>query len=117
MEVRTGTPVTDCTAEGVTIGESFVASRTLVWAAGVQASPAARWLGIAEDRAGRAIVGAELEAPGHDDIFVIGDTASVTYDGGKPVPGIAPAAKQQGAYVAKVIRARLGGGKPPGDFR
>ncbi|KOF13489.1 NADH dehydrogenase [Ensifer adhaerens] len=116
VEVRTGTPVTACTAEGVTIGETFVASRTLVWAAGVQASPAARWLGIAEDRAGRAIVSADLQAPGHDDIFVIGDTAAVTYDGGKPVPGIAPAAKQQGAYVAKVIRARLSGGKPPGDF-
>lgn len=116
VEVRTGTPVTACTAEGVTIGETFVASRTLVWAAGVQASPAARWLGIAEDRAGRAIVSADLQAPGHDDIFVIGDTAAVTYDGGKPVPGIAPAAKQQGAYVAKVIRARLAGGKPPGDF-
>ncbi|WP_457583710.1 NAD(P)/FAD-dependent oxidoreductase [Ensifer canadensis] len=117
VEVRTGTPVTACTAEGVTIGETFVASRTLVWAAGVQASPAARWLGIAEDRAGRAIIDADLQAPGHDDIFVIGDTAAVTYDGGKPVPGIAPAAKQQGAYVAKVIRARLGGSKPPGDFR
>ncbi len=117
VEVRTGTPVTACTAQGVTIGETFVASRTLVWAAGVQASPAARWLGIAEDRAGRAIVGADLQAPGHDDIFVIGDTASVTYDGGKPVPGIAPAAKQQGAYVAKVLRARLSGGKSPGDFR
>ena len=117
VEVRTGTPVTDCTAQGVTIGETFVASRTLVWAAGVQASPAARWLGIAEDRAGRAIIGADLKAPGHDDIFVIGDTASVTYDGGKPVPGIAPAAKQQGAYVAKVIRARRAGAKLPGDFR
>ncbi|WP_457585713.1 NAD(P)/FAD-dependent oxidoreductase [Ensifer canadensis] len=117
VEVRTGTPVTACTAQGVTIGETFVASRTLVWAAGVQASPAARWLGIAEDRAGRAIVDADLRAPGHDDIFVIGDTASVTYDGGKPVPGIAPAAKQQGAYVAKVIRARLTGSKQPGDFR
>ncbi|MGH6998979.1 MAG: NAD(P)/FAD-dependent oxidoreductase, partial [Phenylobacterium sp.] len=117
VEVRTGTPVTACTGEGVTIGERFVASRTLVWAAGVQASPAAHWLGIAEDRAGRAIVSADLQAPGHDDIFVIGDTAAVTYDGGKPVPGIAPAAKQQGAYVAKVIRARVAGGKPPGDFR
>ncbi|OOG73537.1 FAD-dependent oxidoreductase [Sinorhizobium sp. A49] len=117
VEVRTGTPVTACTAQGVTIGETFVASRTLVWAAGVQASPAAGWLGIAEDRAGRAIVDADLRAPGHDDIFVIGDTASVTYDGGKPVPGIAPAAKQQGAYVAKVIRARLTGSKQPGEFR
>jgi len=117
VEVRTGTPVTSCTEKGVMIGEEFVASRTLVWAAGVQASPAARWLGIASDRAGRAIVSADLTAPGHKDVFVIGDTAAVTYDGGKPVPGIAPAAKQQGAYVADVIRARLAGDKPPGDFR
>ncbi|OKP77988.1 FAD-dependent oxidoreductase [Ensifer adhaerens] len=117
VEVRTGTPVTSCTEEGVVIGDKFVGSRTLVWAAGVQASPAARWLDIPADRAGRAIVGADLTAPGHADVFVIGDTAAVTYDGGKPVPGIAPAAKQQGAYVADVIRARLSGDKPPGDFR
>ena len=103
------TPVTDCTAEGVTIGETFVPSRTLVWAAGVQASPAARWLGIPADRAGRAIVEPDLTAPGLPDVFVIGDTASVMQEDGKPVPGIAPAAKQQGGYVASVIRARLSG--------
>ncbi len=117
VEVRTGTPVTSCMEEGVVIGDEFVGSRTLVWAAGVQASPAARWLDVPADRAGRAIVGADLTAPDHPDVFVIGDTAAVTYDGGKPVPGIAPAAKQQGAYVADVIRARLSGDKPLGDFR
>lgn len=117
VEVRTGTPVTDCTAEGVTIGETFVPSRTLVWAAGVQASPAARWLGIPADRAGRAIVEPDLTAPGLPDVFVIGDTASVMQEDGKPVPGIAPAAKQQGGYVASVIRARLSGKPLPGRFR
>lgn len=117
VEVLTGTPVTDCTDEGVTIGESFVPSRTLVWAAGVQASPAARWVGADADRAGRVKVGPDLTAPGHPDIFVIGDTASVIQEDGKPVPGIAPAAKQQGAYVAQVIRGRLTGSPAPGPFR
>ncbi|YCI03542.1 NAD(P)/FAD-dependent oxidoreductase [Ensifer sp. D2-11] len=117
VEVLTGTPVTDCTDEGVTIGESFVPSRTLVWAAGVQASPAARWVGADADRAGRVKVGPDLTAPDHTDIFVIGDTASVIQEGGKPVPGIAPAAKQQGAYVAQVIRGRLTGSPAPGPFR
>ncbi|MDW9682076.1 NAD(P)/FAD-dependent oxidoreductase [Sinorhizobium meliloti] len=117
VEVLTGTPVTDCTDEGVTIGEGFVPSRTLVWAAGVQASPAARWVGADADRAGRVKVGPDLTAPHHPDIFVIGDTASVIQEDGKPVPGIAPAAKQQGAYVAQVIRGRLTGSPAPGPFR
>ncbi|WP_322887019.1 NAD(P)/FAD-dependent oxidoreductase [Sinorhizobium medicae] len=117
VEVRTGTPVTNCTEEGVTIGESFVPSRTLVWAAGVQASPAAKWVGVEADRAGRAKVGPDLSAPDHPNIFIVGDTASVIQGDGKPVPGIAPAAKQQGAYVAQVIRCRLGGSPAPGPFR
>ncbi|APG84994.1 NAD(P)/FAD-dependent oxidoreductase [Sinorhizobium americanum] len=117
VEVRTGTPVTDCTAEGVRIGDSFVPSCTLVWAAGVQASPAAQWLGIEADRAGRALVDQGLSAPGNGDAFVIGDTAAVKQENGMPVPGIAPAAKQQGAYVARVIRARLTGQPAPGPFR
>lgn len=117
VEVRTGTPVTDCTADGVRIGDSFVPSCTLVWAAGVQASPAARWLGIEADRAGRAMVGEDLSAPGNPGAFVIGDTALVKQESGAPVPGIAPAAKQQGAYVARVIRARLTGRPAPGPFR
>ncbi|WP_085034173.1 NAD(P)/FAD-dependent oxidoreductase [Ensifer aridi] len=117
VEVHTGTPVTDCTDAGVKIGDRFVPSRTLVWAAGVQASPAAKWLGIEADRAGRALVAEDLTAPGHPDVFVIGDTASVKQEDGKPVPGIAPAAKQQGAFVARVIRARLEGKSVPDVFR
>jgi NADH dehydrogenase len=117
VEVRLGHPVTSCTAEGVTIGNDIVPTRTIVWAAGVQASPAAHWLGVPADRAGRVIVDAELRPPGSNDVFVTGDTALVVWEGTKPVPGIAPAAKQQGAYVAKVIRARLAGKPDPAPFR
>ncbi|MDX3925215.1 MAG: NAD(P)/FAD-dependent oxidoreductase [Shinella sp.] len=117
VEVRTDTRVTDCTEDGVAVGDAFIASRTIVWAAGVQASPAAQWLAIPADRAGRATVEPNLTAPGLPDVFVIGDTAAVFQEDGKPVPGIAPAAKQQGAFVAKVIRARLSGGRMPERFR
>ncbi|XAZ22004.1 NAD(P)/FAD-dependent oxidoreductase [Sinorhizobium sp. B11] len=117
VEVLTGTPVTQCTAGGVTMGEAFIPSRTIVWAAGVQASHAALWLGVPADRAGRTIVEKDLTAPGLRDVFVIGDTASVTQENGKPVPGIAPAAKQQGGYVAKVIRARMSGKPAPAPFK
>ncbi len=116
VTVRTGVPVTDISAEGVRIGEEFVPARTVLWAAGVQASRAAEWLGAPADRAGRAIVEPDLTVPGAPDIFVIGDTASVTTEEGKPVPGVAPAAKQQGAHVAKVIRNRLAGKPAPGPF-
>lgn len=117
VEVRLGKAVTECSADGVKIGEEFIGSRTIVWAAGVQASPAARWLDIPADRAGRAMVEKDLTAPGLPEVFVIGDTASVMRDNGTPVPGIAPAAKQQGGYAAKVIRARLAGKAPPPAFR
>ncbi|WP_037437278.1 hypothetical protein, partial [Sinorhizobium fredii] len=80
-------------------------------------SPAAKWLGIEADRAGRAMVDQDLTAPGNPSAFVIGDTALVKQENGAPVPGIAPAAKQQGAYVARVIRARLKGQPAPGPFR
>ncbi len=111
VEILTGRAVTNCTANGVTIGDEFVPCRTIIWAAGVQASPAARWLGAEADRAGRVIVGKDLTVPGLPDVFAIGDTASVTQEDGSPVPGIAPAAKQQGAYVARLIRDRLTSGK------
>ncbi len=113
VEVRLGKPVTQCTADGVQIGDEFIPCRTISWAAGVQASPAARWLDIPADRAGRAVVEKDLTAPGLPDVFVIGDTASVMQESGSPVPGVAPAAKQQGGYVAQVIRARLTGKAPP----
>ncbi|WP_438747676.1 NAD(P)/FAD-dependent oxidoreductase [Pararhizobium sp. O133] len=117
VEIHTGERVTDCTAEGVMIGEKFIPSRTIVWAAGVQASPAAQWLNVAADKAGRVVVENNLTAPGLPDVFVIGDTASFIQDDGKPVPGIAPAAKQQGAYVAKLLRNRLVGNTATPPFR
>ncbi|NTF32387.1 NAD(P)/FAD-dependent oxidoreductase [Rhizobium skierniewicense] len=119
VEVLLGTPVSACTEEGVRIGEHFTPARTMIWAAGVQASPAAKWLETTADRAGRAQVSPQLNIPSDPNIFVIGDTASVTQDNGKPVPGVAPAAKQQGAYVAEIIAARLAGktDHPPFHYR
>ena len=98
------------------IGDQPVPCRTVIWAAGVQASPAANWLGAEADRAGRVMVNAHLTLPDDPQVFVLGDTAHVETDG-KPVPGLAPAAKQQGQYVASVIRARLAGKPLPAPFR
>lgn len=109
VEVRLGKAVTHVDENGVTLGDEHIASRTVIWAAGVQSSPAARWLSAPADRAGRAIVGANLRAPGYDNIFVVGDCAAVNDAGGKPLPGVAPVAKQQGAYAARAIKAALRG--------
>ena len=96
-------------ADGVVYGGKKLRARTLIWAAGVRASPAAEWLGAPADRAGRLQVLPDLTVPGHPDIFAIGDTVTIAGPDGKPVPGIAPAAKQQGRYVAETIKARLRG--------
>lgn len=117
VEVLLGQAVTDCGPDGLKIGETPVACRTIIWAAGVQASPAASWLGVESDRAGRVAVGPDLSLPDDSDIFVIGDSALVRQQDGTPVPGLAPAAKQQGSYVAKVITARLDGKPAPAPFR
>ncbi len=118
VEVRLGRAVTDCSGKGVALGEDFIPCRTIIWAAGVQASRAAVWLGpeTPRDRAGRVQVNADLSAPGSPDIFVIGDTAAATYGGGKLVPGVAPAAKQMGKDVARRILARLRGRAEPPPF-
>src|SRR5688572_2337663 len=92
VEVELGHPVSACTADGVVYGAKTLAASTIIWAAGVQASPAGEWLGARVDRAGRVIVEPDLTAPGHPEIFVIGDTAAVMAPDGSPVPGIAPAA-------------------------
>ena len=113
VEVILGQPVTECSAEGVVFGGNRLAAKTLIWAAGVRASPAAEWLHAASDRAGRLLVEPDLTVPNHPDIFAIGDTISIADTKGNPVPGIAPAAKQQGRYVARSIRARLSGETPP----
>jgi len=117
VEVRTDTLVTDCDAQGVDLKNRRIDSETIIWAAGVTASPAAQWLGAETDASGRVKVAKDLSAPDNPNIFVIGDTASVLDEQGRPVPGIAPAAKQMGKYVAKVIYARITGSKQPGPFR
>ena len=116
VEVHTGTPVTDVSAEGIVLGDQPIAARTVIWAAGVQASRAKDWLGAEADRAGRVMVTPALTLPDDPQIFVLGDTAHVESEG-KPVPGVAPAAKQQGSHAARTIRARLQGRPEPGPFR
>ncbi|MGD9617460.1 MAG: NAD(P)/FAD-dependent oxidoreductase [Alphaproteobacteria bacterium] len=116
VDVRLGRPITRCDAEGAMLGDERIESRTLIWAAGVAASGAARWLDAACDRSGRVIVGPDLTLPGRGEVFVIGDTARAEGRGG-PLPGVATVAKQQGAYVARMIAARLSDKPVPGPFR
>lgn len=117
VEVRLGERVTDIGGNMVMIGERRIPAAVIVWAAGVKASPAAQWLGATADAAGRVIVRPNLSVPGHPNIFVIGDTAAATGKDDRPVPGVAPAAKQQGQHVAKIIAATVRRRKPPGAFR
>ena len=117
VEVRLGAAVTQCDSEGVAIGEERLGAATIVWGAGVMASAAAHWLGVAKDRAGRVVVGPDLTVPDHPEISCIGDTASIIDAAGKPLPGLAPVAKQQGAYVARRLRAAISGKAPPRPFR
>ena len=117
VEVITGSAVTGIDAEGVMLGGERIAAGAVIWAAGVQASPAAQWLGAAADRAGRVIVGSDLALPGHPEVFVIGDTAAVTDATGQPVPGLAPAAKQMGDHVGRAIAARVRGEAAIAPFR
>jgi NADH dehydrogenase len=113
VEVRLGAAVTDCSEDGVRLGDVFIPTRTIVWAAGVMASPAGRWLGAETDSAGRVKVRADLSVPGHPDVFVIGDTAAVAGADGAMLPGVAPVAKQQGQYVARALIARREGRTVP----
>lgn len=126
VDVMTKALVTDVTTEGVTVrrGEvtEQIATRTVLWAAGVQASPLgaclARATGAEVDRAGRVTVEADLSVPGHPEIFVIGDLAHCLDEEGKPLPALAPVAMQQGRYVARLIAARLKGRRlPPFRYR
>jgi NADH:ubiquinone reductase (H+-translocating) len=106
VEVRLGTGVTDCDCSGVSLGQERLQTRTIIWAAGVKASPVAEWLAVDSDRAGRVNVQDDLSVPEHPNIFVIGDAAAATGPDGKPLPGVAPVAKQQGWYVANLLIAR-----------
>ena len=112
--VRVGSTVTGCDANGIWIGSERLESATVIWAAGVQASPLGQWLGVPLDRAGRVSVRDDLSTS--DNVFVIGDAASVTMADGRRVPGVAPAAKQEGRYVARVIAARIAGRPAPAPF-
>jgi NADH dehydrogenase len=117
VEVELGQPVSECSSEGVVFRGRHLEARTIIWAAGVRASPAAEWLGAPADRAGRLEVLPDLTVPGRPEIFAIGDTAIATAPDGKLVPGIAPAAKQQGRYVARALKNRLRGGTALRPFR
>jgi NADH dehydrogenase len=101
----TSSMVTDVRFDGVSLGDKHIESEAIIWAAGVRAGPAANWIDAAHDRAGRIKVGKDLSVPGHPEIFAIGDIAALD----PPVPGIAPAAKQMGKYVGKLIAASVMG--------
>ena len=116
VEVATGEAVEEITAEGYRLGGRFVPARTVVWAAGVAASPLARCLDVPLDRAGRIEVEPDLSVPGHPAIFAAGDLVSLAREDGRPVPGVAPTAKQMGRHAARMIRARLQQ-RPSAPFR
>ncbi len=116
-EIMTATRVTGCDTRGVDTDHGRIDAATIIWAAGVMASPAAQWIGAEHDGAGRIKVGPDLAVPGHPEIFAVGDTAAAQGPDGRPVPGIAPAAKQMGGYVGRLIAARVAGKAPPPPFR
>lgn len=117
VEIRLGQAVSACTDGSVSFGGTTLAARTVLWAAGVAASHAAAWLQVPADRAGRVRVRPDLGVPGHPGIFVIGDSARVELPDGGLVPGVAPAAKQEGRYVAAAIVADLRGKAVERPFR
>lgn len=116
VDVRTNTRVTGCDDAGVDLEGGRLDASTIIWAAGVVASPAGEWIDAPRDRAGRVIVEPDLTIPGHPDVFVIGDTATVKRPDGQLVPGVAPAAKQMGAFAANVIASRARDAVPPKVF-
>lgn len=117
VEIRLACRVNHIDEAGVQVDDERIEARTVLWAAGVAASPAAAWLKVPSDRAGRIVVGEDLRVPGMSNVFAVGDTAASNAWNGKPVPGLAPAAKQGGAYVAKQIRALIDARAPIPAFR
>ena len=115
VEVRLGHSVDQIDEEGVIVGGERIRSKTVIWTAGVAPSPAGKWLGAQTDRAGRVLIQPDLSVPGHPEIFVIGDTASLGQNG-KPLPGVAQVAIQQGRYAAKLIRRRITNRPAPAPF-
>jgi NADH:ubiquinone reductase (H+-translocating) len=116
VDVRFGKPVTAIAPDAVTVGDEIIPANTIVWAAGVQASPLGRSLGVELDRAGRVLINPDLSVPGHPEIFVIGDLASLNDTRGRPLPGVAQVAMQQGAWAAANILRAIEG-KPARAFR
>src|SRR5262249_1851307 len=118
VDVMTSSAVLHCDERGVRLATERIEAGSVIWAAGVMASPAAQWLSAEHDRAGRVVVRPDLSLQGFNDIFVIGDTAAVQDANGRPVPGLASAAKQMGDYVGKFIAARVAGRSlPPFRYR
>src|SRR5580693_7071527 len=115
VEVRLGHSVDQIDAEGIVIAGERIASKTVIWTAGVAPSPAGKWLKVETDRAGRVRIQKDLTVPGHSEIFVLGDTASLDQNG-KPLPGVAQVAMQQGRYAGKLIHSRIVGSPPPRVF-
>jgi NADH:ubiquinone reductase (H+-translocating) len=113
VDVMASSPVRQCDERGVDLAGGRIEAASVIWAAGVMASPAAQWLLAEHDRSGRVVVRPDLSVRGVNDIFVIGDTASVTDASGRPAPGLASAAKQMGKYVGKLIAARVAGQSLP----
>jgi NADH:ubiquinone reductase (H+-translocating) len=116
VEVRLGHGVDQIDADGVMVAGERIATKTVIWTAGVAPSPAGKWLKEETDRAGRVRIQKDLTVPGHPEIFVIGDTAAFEQEG-KPLPGVAQVAIQQGRYAGKLIHSRITGSKPPAPFR
>jgi NADH:ubiquinone reductase (H+-translocating) len=116
VEVRLGHGVDQIDTDGVIIAGERIASKTVIWTAGVAPSPAGKWLNVATDRAGRVRIKDDLTIPEHPELFVIGDTASLDQDG-KSLPGVAQVAMQQGRYAGKLIHRRIDGKSPPAPFR
>jgi NADH dehydrogenase len=115
VEVRLGHSVEQIDADGIVVAGERIASKTVIWTAGVAPSPAGKWLNAETDRAGRVRIQKDLTVPGHPEIFVVGDTASLDQNG-KPLPGVAQVAMQQGRYAGKLIHKRIVGNPPPPPF-
>jgi len=116
VEVRLGHSVDQIDADGIVVAGERIESKAVIWTAGVAPSAAGKWLQVETDRAGRVRVGKDLTVAGNPDVFVVGDTATLDQDG-KPLPGVAQVAIQQGCYVGKLIRSRISGSSTPAPFR
>jgi NADH:ubiquinone reductase (H+-translocating) len=117
VELLLNTPIRAVDAGGVTAQGEHIEAATVIWCAGVQATPVAPWLGLAAGKGGTVAVAPDLSVPGHPEVFVIGDAALVADARGKPLPGVATVAQQAGRYVAELIRRRVSGAAPPPPFR